>query len=153
MGAMGGMMGEVIVARGHPGVTARHQTTFMVTKDLEVGQKGDCIIAVGADKSVSDLSPELKHAIRTDRELVITLKVGGLIEKIHAWGHPSLTLDHPTDIVVRKSKFTCRRTLVIGADKAAADFSRKFVGALRNMTTKLELRIEISGQRNSSGSI
>lgn len=147
------MISEVIVARGHPRITAKHRTTFMVTKDQGVGPKGDCIIGVGADKAVSDLSPGLKRAIRTDRELIITLKVGGLIEKIHARGHPSLTLDHSTDMVVRKSKFICGRTLAIGADKAAADMSRKFVSALKNPMTKLELRIEISDQRNSSGSI
>lgn len=146
-------MNEVIVAAGHPKITAKHRTTFMVTKDPEVGPKGDCIIAVSADRAVRDLSPKLKRTIRSDRELVITLKAGRMFEKIHARGHPLLTLDHPTDIVVRKSEFVCGRTLAIAADKAAADLSRKFVGALKNPTTKLELRIELSGQRNLSGSI
>ncbi|MDI6642617.1 MAG: DUF371 domain-containing protein [Candidatus Hodarchaeaceae archaeon] len=136
-------MSWVVVARGHPGVTARHRTTFMVTKDREVSPRGDCIIAVGADKAVSDLPPELKRAIKAGRELSITLKVGKTVEKIQARGHPSLALDHPTDIVVRKSKFTCGRTLAIRADKAAADLQRKFVTALRNPATKLEMRVEI----------
>ena len=137
-------MSWVIVAKGHPGITARHRTTFMVTKDREVGPMGDCIIAVDADKAGPDLSPELKQAIRAGRELVITLKAEGMVEKVHAFGHPSLTLNHPTDLVIRKSKFICGRTLAIGADKAAADLQRKFVAALRNPATKLELKIEVS---------
>lgn len=137
-------MSWVIVARGHPGITARHRTTFMVTKDREAGPMGDCIIAVGADKAGPDLPSGLKQAIRAGRELVITLDVGGMAEKVHAFGHPSLTLNHPTDLVIRKSRFICGRTLAIGADKAAADLQRKFVAALRNPATKLELKIEVS---------
>jgi len=137
-------MSWVIVARGHPEITARHRTTFMVTKDREVGPMGDCIIAIGADKAGPDLSSELKHAIRAGRELVITLEVDGMAEKVHAFGHPSLVLSHPTDLVVRKSRFVCGRTLAVGADKAAADLRRKFVAALRNPATKLELKIEAS---------
>lgn len=136
-------MSWIVVAKGHPRITAKHRTTLMVTKEREVGPKGDCIIAVNADKAVSDLAPELKRAIRAGRELVITLRVGGLVEKIHARGHPSLTLAHHTDIVIRKSKFTCGRTLAIEADKAAANLRREFVAALRDSATKLEMRIEI----------
>lgn len=140
-------MKEVITASGHPGVTARHGTTFMTTKDRDVGPNGDCIIAVGADKAVSDLSSDLKRAIKSGRRLYITLKARGMVEKIRARGHPSLSLDHPADMVVRKSEFICGRTLAIGADKAAADLHRKFVAALRDPSTKLEMEIEISVTR------
>jgi hypothetical protein len=116
----------------------------MVTKDREVGPMGDCIIAVGADKAGPNLPYELKQAIRAGRELVITLGVEGMAEKVHAFGHPSLALNHPADLVIRKSRFICGRTLAIGADKAAADLRRKFVAALRNPATKLELKIEVS---------
>jgi hypothetical protein len=143
-------MSWVIVARGHPGITARHRTTFMVTKDREVGPMGDCIIAVGADKAGPDLSFELKQAMRAGQELVITLEVGGMTEKVHAFGHPSLTLNHPTDLVIRKSRFVCGRTLAIGADKAAADLQKKFVAAMRNPETKLELKIEVSAAHRAA---
>lgn len=137
-------MGWVILARGHPGITARHRTTLMITKEREVSPKGDCIIAVNADKAVSDLSPELKRVIRSARGLILTLRAGRRVEKIHAKGHPSLPLDHPTDLVVRKSRFICGRTLAIEADKAAADLSRKFVAALQDPSTKLELVVEVN---------
>lgn len=116
----------------------------MITKDLEVGPKGDCIIGIGADKSVSDLPLELKRVASSNKELVITFMIGGMTEKVRARGHPSLTLDHPTDLVVRKSSFICGRTLAINADKAAADLSRNFTAALRNPNTKLEIKIAVS---------
>lgn len=137
-------MSWIVVAKGHPAITARHRTTFMITKELEVGPKGDCIIGVAADKAGPDLPPGLKDAVKAGRELLITLEVGGMVEKIRAQGHPLLTLDHPTDIVVRKSKFICRRTIAVGADKAAADLQRKFVSALRNPANKIRLSIEVS---------
>jgi hypothetical protein len=119
----------------------------MVTKDWDVGPRGDCIIAVAADKAGPDLPLELKSAIKAGRELLITLEVEGMVEKIRAKGHPLLTLDHPEDLVVRKSKFVCGRTLAVEADKAAADLGRKFVAALRNPANKLELKIEVSAAR------
>lgn len=143
-------MGQVIVARGHPRITAKHQKTFMITKERSVGPRGDCIIAVDADKAVSDLAPEIKRAIRAGCELVITITAGGIGEKIHAKGHPSLPLDHPTDLVVRKSGFICGRTLAIGADKAAVGLSRKLVDVLQNPLTKLELKIEVIASRRAA---
>jgi hypothetical protein len=135
------MVSHVIKARGHPRVTARHRTTFMITKDPEVGPKGDCIIAVSLDKAGPDLPPELKRAIRSGRELLITLKAGGAMEKVRARGHSSLTLNHPRDLVVRKGSFTCGRTLAILANKAAADFSRAFVEILKNPETEVQISI------------
>jgi hypothetical protein len=143
-------MSWIVVAKGHPAITARHRTTFMITKELEVGPKGDCIIGVAADKAGPDLPPDLKDAIRAGRELLITLEVEGMVEKINAKGHPLLTLDHPTDLVVRKSKFICGRTLAIGADKAAADLQRKFVFALRNPANKIKFSIEVSAVRQEA---
>lgn len=137
-------MSWAVVAKGHSGITAKHRTTLMITKDLEVGPRGDCIIAVGADKAGPDMAPELKRAIKAGRELLITIRAGEMIERIHAFGHPSLALNHPTDLVVRKSTFTCGRTLAIGADKAAFDLSRKFVSALQNPATRLEMKIDVS---------
>lgn len=125
----------------------------MITKEREVGPRGDCIIAVDADKAVSDLASEIKRAIRAGCGLLITLKAGGMSEKIHAWGHPSLTLEHPTELVVRKSKFIDGRTFAIGANKAACDLVRGFVTCLRDPTTRIELKIEPVDQRNSSGSM
>jgi hypothetical protein len=115
----------------------------MLTKERGVGPRGDCVVGVGAEKSASDLDPGLKLALRSGGEVVITLSAGGFSEKISARGHPSFPLNHPTDLVVRKSDFICGRTLAISADKAAADLSRKLVGALADPFAPVELRIRV----------
>ncbi len=134
-------MGWVVRARGHPMVTARHRMTFMITKDEEIGPNGDCIIGVRAERSSAELDPSLKQLIASGTPLTIVLRAGGLSERVVAWGHPSITLDHATDMVVRKSRFVCGRTLAVGADKAASDLPREFVKALRSPTTVLEMEI------------
>jgi len=131
----------VIRARGHPMVTARHRTTFMITKEEYIGPKGDCVIGVRAERSAAELEPELKRSAASGGPLLIKLRAGEYSEEVQAWGHPSIILSHPTDIVVRKSRFICGRTLAVGADKAAADLSREFVAALRNSSTELEVEI------------
>jgi len=134
---------ETILARGHPQIKARHPTTLMITKDREVGPRGDCIVAVAADKSAKDLSETLKQAIRAGHEVRVTLKVGDIVEVIHGLGHPALALKHPTDLVIRKSRFTCGRTLAIEADKAAGDLSRTFVASLRDPAAEIQILVKV----------
>lgn len=138
----------VIRAKGHPMVSARHRTTFMITKDESLGPRGDCVIGVAAERSAAELDPELKRQALLERPVTIGLRAGGFYEEVRAWGHPSLILDHPTDIVVRKSRYICGRTLAIGANKAAADLSREMVAALRKSTTVLEMEIIFSNDRS-----
>lgn len=144
---------ETITARGHPRIRAKHPTTLMITKDREVGPRGDCIVAVAADKGAADLGGALKRAIRSGCPVRITLEVGYIKEIIHGLGHPALALRHPTDLVIRKSRFTCGRTLAIGADKAAVDLSESFVAHLRDPTAEITMLIEALSYRSSSGNI
>jgi hypothetical protein len=134
---------EVFGARGHPRITARHPTTLMITKEEGVGPKGDCIVAVGADKGAKDLSGALKRAIRAGRGVRVTLKVGDAAEVIQGYGNPGLTQENPTDIVIRKSRFTCGRTVAIEADKAAGDLSRNFVSRLADSDAAIKVLIEV----------
>jgi hypothetical protein len=139
-----GKIVEVIKAKGHPRVTATHPTTLMITKDEEVGPKGDCIVGVAADKGAAGLAEELKSIIQSGAAMTVTIEVGGEIEEIHAFGHPSSSFTHPNDLVIRKSKFTCGRTLAVGADKAAANLSRALATKLRDPSTKIKVTIEVS---------
>jgi hypothetical protein len=134
---------EVLRARGHPRITAIHPTTLMITKEEEVGPKGDCIVAVGADKGAKDLSGTLKRAIRAGRRVRVTLKVGATAEVIQGFGDPGLAQENPTDIVIRKSRFTCGRTVAIEADKAAGDLSRNFVSLLLDPAAEIQVSIEV----------
>ena len=130
---------EKITAHGHANVLGTHETTIEVTKEPELTPQGDCIIGVSANKACADLSEEVKSELKKDREVTITLKVGELVEKIHARGSPDLILTHPHDIVIRKSDFIDDRTLCIKADKACKDLSREFLEALKNPEAELSL--------------
>ncbi len=99
-------------------------------------------MAVGADRSVSDLSEEVKEGIRRGGRVTVRMEAGGRVETVRGWGHPSLPLDHPTDMVVRRSSFVCGRTLAVRADRAASDLSREFVRELRK-GVPVEILIEV----------
>lgn len=131
---------EQIVAFGHENVLAIHPTTFMITKDKELTKQGDCIIAVCADKAVSDLSAEFKQKLREpDTKLDIIIEVNGLIEQVTAYGSAELELSNKGDIVIRKSDFISDRTLAVRADKAAIDFPREFVKKLKNSNQQVNI--------------
>ena len=137
---------EVVRARGHPNVRAEHPTTLEVTREEELTPRGDCIIAVGADKAARDLSEEFKRLARSEgATIIMTIEVPslGLREVITGRGHPGLTFDHPTDMVVRKSDYVCGRTVAIRADKAARDLSRELVRALRDPRMEVIIRLEV----------
>jgi len=134
---------ELITARGHQMIKATHPTTLMITKDREVGPRGDCIVAVAADKAVADLDRAIKKSIKAGGSVKITFKVGDALVVVRGSGHPDLTLHNKTDIVVRKSAYTCGRTLAIGANKAAADLPRGFVSRLRNPLSDVQVSIEV----------
>jgi hypothetical protein len=108
-------------------------TTFEITKDIHMTKRGDCIIAVNADKAGADLSPRFLNALQSDfARLTIKIEADTEKEIVKALGHPQLTLTHPTDLVVRKSNYVCNRTLAINADKAAKDFSKTLVKRLQD---------------------
>ena len=126
------MKSEVICCRGHPNVLSTHRNTFEFTKETHLSPKGDCIVAIAADKNMVELPEEFKRRLKTeDSRLEITIECGGLSETITAYGHPNLILTHPTDFVVRKTDFICPRTLAIRAEKAAKDMDRRLIEKLR----------------------
>ena len=138
---------EIVRARGHPNIRAEHPTTFEITREEELTPRGDCIIAVGANKGARDLSKAFKEAARSEGAritIIIEVPSVGLREIVMAQGHPGLTFDHPTDLVVRKSDFVCSRTVAVKADKAARDLSRELVRALRDPRTEVVVKFEVS---------
>jgi len=114
----------------------------MITKEPEIGSEADCVIGVGANSSTAELPSALKNLLRQGCDVRIVLSADGVKETVHAKGHPNLLLNHPTDIVVRKSSFVCGRTLAISADKGAADISRKLIKKLKNSAAELLIAIE-----------
>jgi hypothetical protein len=131
---------EVVNAFGHRNVKATHRTTFEITKEKELSVRGDCIVAVSADKGFQDLRPEFKELLRRDgAKLKVQIEVNGITETASAFGSSKLILAHPTDLVVRKSDHICSRTLAIRADKAACDLSRELVARLQNPAQKVRI--------------
>jgi len=137
---------EVVRARGHPNVRATHPITLEITRETHLTPRGDCIIAVGADKGARDLSEAFKRAARREgARIIITIEVPskGLRATVEARGHPALSFEHPTDIVVRKSDYVCGRTVAIKADKAARDLPRELIEALRDPRAQVLVRLEV----------
>jgi len=139
---------EIVRAKGHRMIRATHTTTLEITKEHHLTARGDCIIAVGSDKSVLDLSPKFKKYARlSNSEIIIRIEAGGIVDSVRARGDPRLTFTHPTDIVVRRSSFVCGRTLAVKADKAAASLSRTLVEKLRDHGTDVKVFITVRAKR------
>jgi hypothetical protein len=135
---------ERITAFGHRNVKAKHKTTFEITKEKELSIRGDCIVAVSADKGLPDLKPEFRESLRRENaRLTILIDAGDAGDVVRAFGSPMLILSHPTDMVVRKSGYICSRTLAIKADKAACDLSRALVEKLQNPEQRVEITLTV----------
>ena len=119
--------------KGHKNVTSHHKSTFEITKDVEIGPTADCIIGTDADKSMLNFPQEFKDKISdSNTKIIVILDTENGHDEIMGFGHEDLTLTHPTDIVCRTSDYTCSRTLMIKADKAAKDLDLKLIEDLKN---------------------
>ena len=122
-----------LTTKGHSNVTSKHKSTFEITKDSEIGIAADCIIGTGMDKSMCDFPKDFKDMIaNSSTEIHVILDTPNGHDEIIGWGHENLTLTHPTDIVCRTSDYTCSRTLMIKANKAAKDLDSNLINDLKN---------------------
>ncbi len=141
---MKAILTEWIAAFGHDNIQAIHPSTLMFTKDRSLSKNGDCIVAVGADKALADLSPEFKQALRKpNAKLTILIEAGGLKQEISAAGSAKLILTNPIDMVVRKSDYISDRTLAIHADKSSDDFPRLFIEKLQNPWQEVKITLKV----------
>ena len=135
---------EIILGYGHENIQATHKTTFEITKEAQLSRRGDCIIAVSANKTMTDFSSEFKENLRKEKaKIMILIEAGDAAEVVNAFGSPRLILTHPTNMVVRKSNYICNRTLAIQADKAACDLPRKLAEKLRNPKQKVKITLTV----------
>jgi hypothetical protein len=126
-------MEYTFIVKGHPNITSKHKTTLEFTKDPDIGIKADCIIGVKSPVSMDNIPKEISHAIKEDnRPITLKLETENVADTIRGYGHHKLTLDHPTDMVSRKSDFKCSRTLMINADKGAIDLKTDLIKDLRD---------------------
>lgn len=131
-------------ARGHAGILSTHPTTLEITRDKDLTERGNCIIAVGSSVGLQDLPAATKKALATDLcRARLTLEIGDQTFSVEGQGDSALTFSHPTELVVRKSGFISNRTLMVYANRAAIDIPRPFVRLLRDPAQKIQVKLEI----------
>ena len=129
-------------ADGHENVTSQHKSTFEITADKNLTPKGDCIIGVNSKTTLNDIPAEIKKDIQTDdKKIELILETENSKDTIIGYGSSKLTLNHPTDMVCRKSNYTCSRTLMINSDKAAKDLEKDLINDLKE-SKKLKITIK-----------
>jgi len=122
---------------GHENIRSNHQKTIEITKESHLTPRGDCIVGVNASSSCVDLPDELKNKLKnSETEVCFTIRVGTDEFTLKGKGHPDLVLSHTQDIVLRKSDFTCPRTLSVKCDKASDMVPRDMISKLQNPKTK-----------------
>lgn len=127
-------MEYTFIVNGHPNITSKHRTTFEFTKDENIGITADCIIGVKSPVSMDNIPEEICKYIKEDNKLItLKLETENAVDEIKGYGHHELTLNHPTDMVIRKSEFKCGRTLMINADKAAKDLKTELIEDLKDL--------------------
>ena len=137
-------MEEVVHARGHEHVSATHASTLEVTSDDYLTPAGDCILAIEADRVPADFDEAFVAACQdADARLVAELAADGHRETVVGRGDPDLTMAGERSLVCRTSDYVDDRTVMVGADGAAADLDRDLVAALaEGAACTLTLRVE-----------
>lgn len=131
-------------AQGHPAVLSTHPTTLELTKEVNLSKNGDCIVAVGSSVGLRDLPKPMRNALSSQAcRARLTLKIDSYRFVIEGHGAHGLTFSHPTDIVVRKSGFVSDRTLMVQADRAAADLPRPLVELLQDPNRRLSVDLAV----------
>lgn len=134
-----------IVFRGHPLISALHPTTIEITTDTHLTRRGDCIVGVGSERGCSGLDPTLKAGLKRATSTVnFRFIVGSESFAVCARGDPRLTLQHPHDMVIRKSDYISDRTVGVKADAAAKDFPRSMISMLRNPDAVGYLEVDVT---------
>jgi hypothetical protein len=123
---------ENISFTGHKNVLATNRSTLEVTTENFLTLRGDCIIGVNASKSCEKLSERTKSWLqKDDHRVLIRIEVANESFLLTAFGSAKLTHTNDISMVIRKSDFTCHRTLAIKASASAIDIPRTIVALLR----------------------
>jgi len=136
---------EIIRCRGHPLVSGTHPTTFEVTAEPHLTSTGNCIIGIAADKGCAGLSSEFKYLLAHDDARLLTRLMCGEVEvEIHSQGSSQFTLNHPSDMVWRRSTFVCGRTIGIHSDQVAATLPDELI---ENLIAEKEMVVTLIATR------
>jgi uncharacterized protein len=123
---------EIIHCHGHPLVLGTHPTTFEVTCEDHLTTNGNCIVGIAAETGCAGLSPSFKSVLAHDDAILLTrLECDGIVVEVHSHGSSQFSLNHPTDMVWRKSTFVCGRTIGILSDLVAAMLPKELIQSLK----------------------
>ncbi|NIP61775.1 MAG: DUF371 domain-containing protein [Nitrosopumilaceae archaeon] len=129
---------------GHKNITSLHQKTIEITKDCSLTPKGDCIIGVNASAGCKDIPDKIKSMLKDPTSIAtITIMVGSKSFEIQGYGHPELSLANSEDIVIRKSDFTCPRTLAVRCNHASDSIPRDLISDLKKPRAKGKFIIDV----------
>lgn len=138
------MVQDEVTFYGHPNVRSLHSKSIEITKDGYLTPKGDCIIGIKANKACTDLEESIKRGLKSSSAIV---KIEVIVDDesfiIKGRGDERLTMLNPHDMVIRRTNFTCPRTMSVLCDKASSDMPRELVRLLQHQEQKGILRITI----------
>ncbi|MFO7926655.1 MAG: DUF371 domain-containing protein [Halobacteriota archaeon] len=139
-------MRQRIRASGHEHVSAEHASTFELTSDDWLTPAGDCILGIEADGTPAALDDAFVSACRShDATITARLRVGDREQVIVGSGHPGLSFENDRSMVVRTSDYVDDRTVMVGADTAAADIDRDIIEELE-AGSELECVLEVDAE-------
>jgi hypothetical protein len=122
---------EYITAYGHPNVTATHRTTFEVTKEGSFHVQAIALLRWMQIRVPGILSRRFRDVLQHPKSrLDTTIRCGPYEVHVSSRGDPALSLTHVTDLVWRRSSFTCDRTVGICSDYTACDLPREMIDLL-----------------------
>ncbi|PSQ56224.1 DUF371 domain-containing protein [Halobacteriales archaeon SW_7_71_33] len=142
---------ECLRARGHANVRSTHESTFEVTTDDWLTPAGDCILGVEADRAPADFDPGFVETCRdVAATITATLRVfpddadePTAVTAVRGRGHPDLTFESDRGAVCRTADYVDDRTVMVNADRAAADLDREVVAALSKPETDLLVELSV----------
>jgi hypothetical protein len=120
-------------AWGDGKITSKHRTTLEITREGVKTGYGDCIVATRAEVGLRDLPEGLKREARVEgATMTLILEADGITQLVRGRGSPALTFESDHEMVVRKSGYVCGRTLMVRANRAAAELDKSFVEQVRD---------------------
>jgi hypothetical protein len=123
-------------AYGHAGIEGTHKNVFELTQKTGVIPKGDAVVGTRAD-----FQPDAVSALaQVSKKLIITLKVRSYTETIT--GECNMSYSPSSDIIVRKGPQRSPSTLIVNADKSAADLPKQMIALLKNPEERMIVTIE-----------
>ncbi|HII72655.1 TPA: HAD-IA family hydrolase [Candidatus Woesearchaeota archaeon] len=123
-------------AYGHPNILGTHMNTLEITKDKGVSERGNCIIAVGADFSGTKISEMAKQYGR----LRVRLQVAGLTDETEFKANRDFSSDH--EIVIRLGNFESERTLGTDATKSSKMLDRRMIEKMQTPGQEMTVVVE-----------